>query len=60
MKIVILCGGYGTRLSEETKINQNHGKIENFRSQSIIHFTKKFGFNEFILVRQRLFYQKIF
>ena len=51
MKIVILCGGYGTRLSEETKIKPKPMvKIGKFPIvEHIIHSYDKFGFNEFIL-----------
>ena len=51
MKIVILCGGYGTRLSEETKIKPKPMvKIGKFPIvEHIIHSYEKFGFNEFIL-----------
>ncbi len=51
MKVIILCGGLGTRLSEET-VNKPKPMVE-IGSQPILwHIMKiydKFGFNEFIL-----------
>ena len=51
MKIVILCGGLGSRLSEETKLIPKPmvriGSLPIIRH--IINYYKSFGFNEFIL-----------
>ena len=51
MKIVILCGGKGTRLGFETKIiPKPMAKID--KDPIIIHiinYYKKFGYNDFIL-----------
>lgn len=51
MKIVILCGGKGTRISEETKLIPKPmikiGKKPILKH--IIKIYQKFGFNEFIL-----------
>ena len=51
MKVVILCGGLGTRLSEETTLKPKSmvkiGKIPIL--VHIIKYYEKFGFNEFIL-----------
>jgi glucose-1-phosphate cytidylyltransferase len=51
MKIVILCGGLGSRLSEETKlIPKPMVKIDSLPIiRHIINYYKSFGFNEFIL-----------
>ena len=51
MKIIILCGGYGTRLSEETKVKPKPMvKIGNIPIiEHIIHIYKKYGFDNFIL-----------
>tara|TARA_B100001564_G_C20539229_1_gene623573 strand:+ start:292 stop:987 length:696 start_codon:yes stop_codon:yes gene_type:complete len=51
MKVVILCGGLGSRLAEETKlIPKPMVKIGNIPIvQHIINFYKKFGLTEFIL-----------
>ena len=51
MKTVILCGGLGSRLSEETKIKPKHMvKIGNKPILShIIDIYKHYGFNKFIL-----------
>jgi len=51
MKVVILCGGFGTRISEETKkIPKPMIKIGQLPILvHIIRIYKKFGFNEFIL-----------
>ena len=51
MKVVILCGGFGTRLSEETSIKPKPMvKIGNKPILShIINFYAKYGFKEFIL-----------
>ena len=45
MKIIILCGGYGTRLSEETKVKPKPMvKIGNIPIiEHIIHIYKKYG-----------------
>ena len=50
MKVVILCGGLGSRLAEETKlIPKPMVKIGNIPIvQHIINFYKKFGLTEFI------------
>ena len=51
MKIVILCGGLGSRLAEETKLIPKPmvkiGPLPMIRH--IINYYKSFGFNEFIL-----------
>ena len=51
MKIIILCGGKGTRLSEETKlIPKPMVKIGN--KPIVVHIIKiymKYGFKDFIL-----------
>ena len=51
MKVVILCGGVGSRLAEETKLIPKPmvklGKLPIV--QHIINYYKKFGFSEFIL-----------
>ena len=51
MKIVILCGGLGSRLAEETKLIPKPmvkiGSLPIIRH--IINYYKSFGFNEFIL-----------
>ena len=51
MKVVILCGGKGTRLSEETKIIPK--PLVKIGSKPIlahiIDYYKKFGFNDFII-----------
>ena len=51
MKKIILCGGYGTRLSEETKIKPKPMvKIGKYPIvEHIMHSYKNFGFNDFIL-----------
>ena len=51
MKTVILCGGLGTRLAEETdKIPKPMIKIGNLPIiQHIINYYKSYGFNDFIL-----------
>ena len=51
MKTVILCGGLGTRLAEETdKIPKPIVKIGNIPIiHHIINYYMSFGFNEFIL-----------
>ena len=51
MKVVILCGGFGTRLSEETSIKPKPMiKIGNKPIlQHIINLYSKYGFKEFIL-----------
>jgi len=51
MKVVILCGGIGSRLAEETKlIPKPMVKVGNYPIvQHIINYYKRFGFNEFIL-----------
>ena len=51
MKVVILCGGVGSRLAEETKlIPKPMVKIGNLPILShIIKIYKHYGFNEFIL-----------
>ena len=51
MKIVILCGGLGSRLSEETKVKPKP-MVKVGGKPILCHITdiyKKFGFNEFIL-----------
>ena len=52
MKVLILCGGYGTRLSEETNVMPK--PMVNIGDKPIIwHIMKyysKFGFNEFLLL----------
>ena len=51
MKVVILCGGKGTRLGFETKIiPKPMAKID--KDQIVLHiinYYKKFGFSDFIL-----------
>ena len=51
MKVVILCGGLGSRLEEETKLIPKPmvkiGKLPIV--QHIINYYKYFGFNDFIL-----------
>lgn len=51
MKVIILCGGRGTRLAEETKIIPKPlvkvGKLPILIH--IINYYRKFGFNEFII-----------
>ena len=51
MKVVILCGGIGSRLAEETKlIPKPMVKVGNLPIvQHIINYYKRFGLNEFIL-----------
>ena len=51
IKTVILCGGLGSRLSEETKIKPKPMvKIGNSPILChIINYYKKYGFNNFIL-----------
>ena len=52
MKVVILCGGYGTRISSET-INRPKPMIKIGKSpilEHIIDYYKKFNFNEFIIL----------
>ena len=51
MKVVILCGGKGTRLSEETKkIPKPMVKIGSYPIlEHIINIYKKFGYKEFVL-----------
>ncbi len=51
MKTIILCGGFGTRLSEETKIKPKPMvKIGKFPIvEHIMHSYKKYGYEEFIL-----------
>ena len=51
MKVVILCGGIGSRLAEETKlIPKPMVKIGNLPIvHHIINYYKNFGFNEFVL-----------
>ncbi len=51
MKTIILCGGFGTRLSEETKIKPKPMvKIGKFPIvEHIMHSYKKYGYQEFIL-----------
>ena len=51
MKIIILCGGYGTRLSEETKVKPKPMvKIGNNPIiEQIIQIYKKYGFDNIIL-----------
>jgi glucose-1-phosphate cytidylyltransferase len=51
MKVIILCGGIGSRLAEETKlIPKPMVKIGNLPILShIIKIYKHYGFNEFIL-----------
>ena len=51
MKIVILCGGKGTRLGFETKIiPKPMAKIDKDPIVThIINYYKKFGYNDFIL-----------
>ena len=51
MKVIILCGGKGTRISEETKVIPKP-MIKVGGKPILIHIMdlyKKFGFNEFIL-----------
>ncbi len=51
MKVVILCGGVGSRLAEETKLIPKPmvkiGKLPIV--QHIINYYKSFGYNDFIL-----------
>ena len=51
MKTVILCGGYGTRLSQETRIKPKPmvkiGKIPIL--QHIMNIYSRYGFDNFIL-----------
>lgn len=51
MKVIILCGGYGTRISEETKIKPKPMvKIGKFTLvEHIMHIYNYYGYNEFIL-----------
>ena len=51
MKVVILCGGIGSRLAEETKlIPKPMVKVGNLPIvHHIINYYKNYGFNEFIL-----------
>ena len=51
MKIVILCGGLGTRISEETvKIPKPMVKIGNKPIMChIIDYFSRFGFNDFLI-----------
>ena len=51
MKTVILCGGLGSRLSEETKIKPKP-MVKIGKKPILCHITEiyqKFGFDEFIL-----------
>ena len=51
MKVVILCGGYGTRLAEETKVRPKP-MVKIGRLPILIHLMNyyyKYGYNEFIL-----------
>lgn len=51
MKVVILCGGYGTRLAEETKVRPKP-MVKIGRLPILIHlinYYHKYGHNEFIL-----------
>ncbi len=51
MKVVILCGGYGTRLAEETKIRPKP-MVKIGKLPILIHlmnYYSSFGYNEFIL-----------
>ena len=56
MKIVILCGGFGTRLSEETKLKPKPMvKIVNLPIiVRIIKYYNKFGFKEFLIQERRI------
>ena len=51
MKIILLCGGLGTRLAEETKVKPK--PMVKIGSEPIlihlINYYKKFGFKEFVL-----------
>ena len=64
MKVVILCGGLGSRLAEETKLIPKPmvkiGKIPIV--QHIINYFKFYGFKDFILATgyKNLIIQKIF
>ena len=52
MKVVILCGGKGTRLGFETKIIPKPMKTLLDKDPIILHiinYYKKFGYTEFIL-----------
>ena len=51
MKVVILCGGLGTRLSEETKkIPKPMIKVGRYPIiEHIINIFKKYGYKDFIL-----------
>ena len=51
MKVVILCGGLGSRLSEETKIKPKP-MVEIGKYPILVHIMKiysRFGFNDFVL-----------
>ena len=51
MKVVILCGGLGSRLSEETKLRPKP-MVKIGKKPILVHIMetyKKFGFNDFIL-----------
>ena len=51
MKVVILCGGLGSRLSEETKLKPKP-MVKIGKKPILVHIMetyKKFGFNDFIL-----------
>ena len=51
MKVVILCGGLGSRLSEETRVKPKP-MVKIGSKPILIHIMeiyKKYGFNEFIL-----------
>ena len=51
MKVVILCGGLGSRLSEETKLKPKP-MVKIGRLPILVHIMKiysKFGYNDFIL-----------
>lgn len=51
MKVIILCGGFGTRLSEETSIKPKP-MIKIGDKPIIVHIIniyKKYGFKDFIL-----------
>ena len=51
MKVIILCGGIGSRLAEETKLIPKPmvkiGKVPIVKH--IINYFKSYGFNDFIL-----------
>ena len=53
MKVIILCGGFGTRLSEETKTKPKPMiKIGKFPIvEHIMHIYNRYGFNNFILAK---------